>query len=481
MPIPIRISAKLSTVQVPIEEMMNTTMRSRQRRRMSRSFAEVEHSLSVSNVVVANAVAAIVDLVHHRSSKRTCSRTFRKRNRRSVRDIYRELGKDYFRRAYRMKYGTFKRLATDLRPYIIAAMGRTGTPRYVRNGQITPDVRLACALRWFAGGSAYDIMTTYSIGHTDTIKSVWYVVDAVNRHPRFNIVYPDDHDKQRSIARGFQNVSSAGIDCCAGAVDGILIWTHKPSPKDCMEAGCGPVKFLCGRKKKFGLNCQAVCDVRGRILDISIMYPGSSSDILAFEGMSLFHKLEEGILAPGLCLFGDNAYLNTPYMATPYAAVSGGTKDSYNFYHSQLRIRIECTFGMLTHRWAVLRSAIPMNITIQKTVALVMALAKLHNYCINADDGTSNLTSTANDEWITELNGAVPLVEPGDSDQDLIPQQLLDGGNHFDDVGGYAGRYNMQRRYNYISETDGVLLPRDRLHSYISSIGFTRPTPLRRR
>jgi hypothetical protein len=43
-------------------------------------------------------------------------------------------------------------------------------------------------------------MTIYGIGYTDTFNSVWYVVDAVNRHPRFNIVYPDDHDKQRSIA-----------------------------------------------------------------------------------------------------------------------------------------------------------------------------------------------------------------------------------------------------------------------------------------
>ncbi|KAI2501607.1 DDE superfamily endonuclease [Fragilaria crotonensis] len=463
-------------------------MRSRRRRRMSRSIAILKHSLSVANVVVANAAAVIADL-ELRSSKTRMSnrgssagRTFRKRNRRSVRDVYNEIGKGYFRRAYRMNYGTFKRLASDLCPYIIAALGRTGTPRFIRNGQITPDVRLACALRWFAGGSAYDIMTTYGISHTDTMNSVWYVVDAVNRHPRFNIVYPDDHDKQRSIAQGFEKVSSAGFDCCAGAVDGILIWTHKPSPKDCMDAGCGPVKFHCGRKKKYGLNCQAVCDVRGRILDISIIYPGSSSDCLSFEGMSLFHKLEEGILAPGLCLFGDNAYLSTPYMATPYAAVLGGTKDSYNFYHSQLRIRIECTFGMLTHRWAILRSAIPMNVTIQKTVALVMALAKLHNYCIDADDGTSDLTSTANDEWHTEVNGAVPLVAPGDSRHDLIPEQLLDGGNHFDDLGGHTGRYNMQRRYNYISEqTDGVALPRDRLHSYIESIGVTRPTPLRRR
>jgi hypothetical protein len=106
---------------------------------------------------------------------------------------------------------------------------------------------------------------------------------------------------------------------------------------------------MCLRKKKFGLNCQAVCDLRGRILDISIMYPGSTSDCLAVEGMSLFHQLENGLLAPGLCLFGDNAYMNAPCMATPYAAASGGTKDAYDFYHSQLRIRIECTFGMLTH------------------------------------------------------------------------------------------------------------------------------------
>ena len=197
--------------------------------------------------------------------------------------------------------------------------------------------------------------------------------------------------------------------------------------------------------------------------------------------MSLFHKLEEGILAPGLCIFGDNAYLNTPYMATPYAAVSGGTKVAYNFYHSQLRIRIECTFGMLTHRWAILRSAIPMNVSVQKTVALVLALAKLHNYFIDAD-GASDLTFTASDEWQHEINGAVPLVTTGDSQEssghDVVPEQLLDGGNHFDDIGGVNGRYNRQRRYNTISENAGVALPRDRLHSYVAAIGVTRPTPL---
>jgi hypothetical protein len=52
------------------------------------------------------------------------------------------------------------------------ASGQKGTTRYVPNGPISPDhhVRLACAIRWFAGGSPYDIMTTYGIGHTDTIN-----------------------------------------------------------------------------------------------------------------------------------------------------------------------------------------------------------------------------------------------------------------------------------------------------------------------
>ena len=155
-------------------------------------------------------------------------------------------------------------------------------------------------------------MTTYGTSHTETIISIWYVIDAVNKHPRFAISYPEVHANQRAIARGFADVSAADFGCCAGAIDGILIWIHKPSATECDNTGCGERKLYCGRKKKFGPNCQAVCDVRGRILDISIQYPGSTSNCLAFEGMSLFQKLEDGIFAPGLCLFGDNAYLNTP-------------------------------------------------------------------------------------------------------------------------------------------------------------------------
>ena len=50
--------------------------------------------------------------------------------------------------------------------------------------------------------------------------------------------------------------------------------------------------FFCGRKGNIGLNCQAVSDVRGRFLDISIGLPGASSDCIAFEGSDLYERLE---------------------------------------------------------------------------------------------------------------------------------------------------------------------------------------------
>ncbi len=69
-------------------------------------------------------------------------------------------------------------------------------------------------------------------------------------------------------------------------------------------------KFFCGQKHKFGINCQAVADVNGKIIDISLAYGASAVDCVAFEAGDLYSKLENGLLKNGSVLFGDNAYLN---------------------------------------------------------------------------------------------------------------------------------------------------------------------------
>jgi hypothetical protein len=251
-------------------------------------------------------------------------------------------------------------------------------PPPVRNGPVSTSVCLACALRYFAGGLPYDIMCKYGISEASVRESIWAVVEAVNSLDEFIIEYPDSKEAQLKLASKFKSVSEVKCTNCAGAIDGILIWILKPSEEDVAMAGCGRRKYFCGRKGKFGSNCQAVSDVRGWILDLLIGLPGASSDCIAFEASNLYERLEGGLLKKGLVLFGDNAHLNTRYMATLFLNVSSGSKDDYNYFHSQVCIQVECAFGQLVSRWGILRSAIPCNVTIVKTVALVSCLARLH-------------------------------------------------------------------------------------------------------
>ena len=176
---------------------------------------------------------------------------FIKRSRRTGEQIYRCLGSPYFRRAYRLSYESFlflheklsvgiAKAVDDLRPYEQRG-GRGGNykPPPVRNGPVSTSVRLACALRYFAGGSPYDIMAKYGISHASLYESIWAVVEAVNSCDEFSIEYPASETAQLKIAHEFENVSEVIFNNCGGAIDGILIWILKPSEEDANDAGCG--------------------------------------------------------------------------------------------------------------------------------------------------------------------------------------------------------------------------------------------------
>jgi hypothetical protein len=139
-----------------------------------------------------------------------------------------------------------------------------------------------------------------------------------------------------------------------------------------------------------------VADVHGKIRDISLEYGASAADCVAFEARDLYSKLKNGLLKNGYILFEDNAYMNSPYMATPYSNVSDNpdkrSEDNYNFFHSQLRIRVECAFGMLVARWGILRMVLHWRISVTRLIALVNTLARLHNYCLGELIPTLNWT-----------------------------------------------------------------------------------------
>lgn len=82
-------------------------------------------------------------------------------------------------------------------------------------------------------------MANYNISHPEVMKSVWFVVEAVNRMNEFSIQYPLDSNIQQRIAHEFAAVSGVGFSNCVCSIDGLLLWIEKPSDKEVKRSGLG--------------------------------------------------------------------------------------------------------------------------------------------------------------------------------------------------------------------------------------------------
>ena len=426
----------------------------------------------------ASYVLSFRDTQQMRNNNHRSGTTNRYRLRKEIDAIYHELGDTFFRRAYRMSYEDFMELCELLNPLLNAFLRSEGQREWAPNGRISNSVRVACAIRYFAGGAVYDIMSQFGLSETAVYNSISMVTDAVNHCQQFELQYPEDEAKQLEIARGFERKSRAGFSCCAGAIDGLLIWIHKPSKKQCEITRQGQKKYFCGRKSKYGLNMQAVCDHNGKFLDVSIMYGGSSSDLLAFEASDLYHKLKNhSLLAPGLCLFGDNAYINTPFMATPYPGRINRHQDDYNFFHSQLRIISEGSFGRLVMRWGFLQKKAPRNFEIEKIIATVLCLCRLHNFCTDKSiarrEQLQPPQATPEDEIDIRLDGGIAVRHQyvAEAQREILrPNHLMDGGMHRDNVHRHVRRTQQRRE-----QRDDVVLPREILCAQVVERDVHRP------
>ena len=93
---------------------------------------------------------------------RSGGRSFlRPRRRGHIETIISETGDYYFRRMYRMNQDMFKGIVRLLSPGL-----SKGTRWVGPNGRIPKDLRVSAALRYFAGGSPYDIALTHGISHS---------------------------------------------------------------------------------------------------------------------------------------------------------------------------------------------------------------------------------------------------------------------------------------------------------------------------
>ena len=85
-------------------------------------------------------------------------------------------------------------------------------------------------------------------------------------------------------------------------------------------------------------------------------------------------------------------------------------KDAFNFFLSQLRIRIEMAFGLLQTKWCVLNRPLQVNLTTAAKV--VQTCARLHNFCLREDNNAGiNLKEIRTRRESPLAWGYLPTVE----------------------------------------------------------------------
>jgi len=249
----------------------------------------------------------------------------------------------------------------------------------VMNGSkpISCEIMLHCAICFLAGGSYHDICATAHISKASFFHLVWHTIDAINCCEFLDVTLPTLHDLS-SLRASFRNISYCGVmDGCVGALDGYLMRITVPSNSECGNVGA----YFSGHYCTYGVNVQARCDADCRFRSFCLAAPGKTKDCVAIKKTCLPAWLES--LPTGFFIATDCAYSITEHSIAPFSRPQRFLEkcDNFDFFLSQLRIRIEMAFGLMVTKWSILHT--PINVKLRKLKKLLNAIVRLHNYCID--------------------------------------------------------------------------------------------------
>ena len=310
------------------------------------------------------------------------------RIRQQFEDVASELSDEDFRKHYRMDRGTFDYILHRIRSKL------QKNYRKARNcgrsdAAMTPSQMLGTLLKHLGGSKQHDNDYHYKF-HRSTIQKALYrtmkIIVEEFPIPQFPF---NDNQKLRQMANDWKIRSAGGLfDNCVGAFDGYLLRISK----HCVHASkvSNPQKFWC-RKGFWSINCQVCCDSHRRVTWMSLSHPGACPDVIAYKQSSMYQALERGLLPEQFFFIGDNAYPPTDQMLTPFnrSGLKGDPqkRDSYNFYLSQLRINIECVFGILVNRFPILQQELKCRL-LENAILTFRTCVVLHNLLVTR--GLSN-------------------------------------------------------------------------------------------
>ena len=280
-----------------------------------------------------------------------------------------------FKLRYRMACMNFYELLERLEP----ELKRTNPKQAVRVRSGKPielPTRLACALRYFAGGDPLDLLLIYDMSKKQVMNCVWDVVDAVNACLD-NISFPiHDVQKLAALEADFAAGTRGGFwRGQVGAIDGCHFKMKALSSKDASD----PIRYHVARKDTYAMLCIAICDYHRRFTFVDFSHAPCTHDSTAWSATKLGAQVNNGELPTPFFLNGDAAFCLGPSMITP--SNNDPLLDDYDFYQSSNRMAIECAFGILHQRWGVLWR--PLCCAFLRRAPLITALMRLHNFCID--------------------------------------------------------------------------------------------------
>lgn len=237
-----------------------------------------------------------------------------------------------------------------------------------RSLPFSTELQLAAALRYFASSEfQLDVGSLLHMSESVVSRAIHNVCVALDSVFNEFVTWPTAQDCTRHKT-AFHRI--AGFPNVVGAIDCTHIRILKPREDT--------VQYI-NRKSYPSLNIQAVCDMKGRFLNLEVNWPGSCHDAFILRQSEVWRHMEE---SPhhGLIL-GDSAYPLRHWLITPILAPAAPSEIRFNNSHAKTRSVVERAFGVWKRRFHLLHSE-NRHSRVEDVVLDIRACGVLHNIAV---------------------------------------------------------------------------------------------------
>jgi hypothetical protein len=238
-----------------------------------------------------------------------------------------------FKRMFRISREKFQELQNGLAHYLIvdSIQGCRSS-----GSEISITTKIACVLRFLAGGSYLDISALFGVDAHNFFNPqhgfLWRTLHAIDNSMFIGFSLKPESLTEDEIR--FSKFSHGNLRGCVLAVDGWVCKTRCPQRKECGGTVCN----YRNRKGCWGIVCLAGCDSKLRFKLFDANHSGSTNDTICWQNCKLKKILDDNMLPYPFYFIGDEAFQCTNSFLVNWGGHNVGVwKDSFNFHLNVMR------------------------------------------------------------------------------------------------------------------------------------------------